>query len=131
MVNKAILIGNLGADPEIRYTQNGTAVVNFSVATTEKYKQDNEWVEKTEWHRVIAWGRLAEICAEYLVKGSRVYIEGGIYTRKWEDRDGNPKYTTEIKAREMKMLSPAASGNRGPAAEEEYPPAPMDDDVPF
>ena len=136
MVNKVILIGNLGADPEMRYTQNGTAVANFRLATTETWKKEGEKDELTEWHRIVAFGRLAEICGEYLSKGSRVYIEGRIQTRKWEDRDGNPRYTTEIIAREMKMLSPRGTeeGQAGRYAEEEPPlpdTPPMEDDVPF
>jgi len=130
MVNKVILVGNLGSDPEVKYTQNGTAVANFRMATTEKFKQNDEWVENTEWHRVVAWGRLGEICGEYLTKGARVYIEGKIQTRSWEDRDGNKKYTTEIIAREMKMLSPPGNANRGPGSGHDEPP-PMEDDVPF
>lgn len=107
MVNKVILIGNLGADPEIRYTQSGTQVATFRVATTERWKgQDGQMQESTEWHRIVAWGRLAEICGEYLNKGSKVFIEGRIQTRKWQDQSGNDRYTTEIIAREMKMLSP-------------------------
>ena len=104
-VNKVILIGNLGQDPELRYTGTGTAVCNLRIATNESYKdQDGQLVEKTEWHSVVAWSRLAEICGEYLKKGSRVYFEGSLQTRSWEDRDGNTRYTTEIKAREMMML---------------------------
>ncbi len=104
-VNKVILIGNLGQDPELRYTGSGTAVCNMRIATTESYKDSNgEWVEKTEWHNVVAWARLAEICNEYLRKGSQVYFEGSLQTRSWDDRDGNTRYTTEIKAREMLML---------------------------
>ncbi len=111
MINKAILIGNLGADPEIRYTQSGTQVASFSVATTERWKgQDGQMQESTEWHRIVAWARLAEICGEYLNKGSKVYIEGRIQTRKWQDQNGVDKYTTEIIAREMKMLSPKGGG---------------------
>jgi single-strand DNA-binding protein len=136
MVNKVILIGNLGADPEVRYTQNGTAVANFRMATTETWKKEGEKEELTEWHRVVTFGRLAEICGEYLSKGSKVYIEGRIQTRKWEDRDGNPRYTTEIIAREMKMLSPrgAEEGQSSRYSEEEPPMPdvpPMEDDVPF
>lgn len=136
MVNKVILIGNLGADPEVRYSQNGTAVANFRVATTETWKKEGEKEELTEWHRVVTFGRLAEICGEYLSKGSKVYIEGRIQTRKWEDRDGNPRYTTEIVAREMKMLSPRGAGDEGQSAYgDEEPPLPdvpkMEDDVPF
>lgn len=104
-VNKVILIGNLGQDPELRYTGSGTAVCNFSLATTESYKdRDGNQVENTEWHRIVAWARLAEICGEYLKKGRQVYIEGQLQTRQWEDKDGNTRYTTEIKAREMQML---------------------------
>ncbi len=115
MVNKVILIGNLGADPEVRFTQNGTAVANLRIATTEKWRgQDGQMQENTEWHRVIAWKRLAEICRDYLQKGSRVYIEGKLQTRKWQDQNGNDRYTTEIVAREMKMLSPRGAGAPGP-----------------
>ena len=137
MVNKVILIGNLGADPEVRYSQNGTAVANFRVATTETWKKEGEKEELTEWHRVVTFGRLAEICGEYLSKGSKVYIEGRIQTRKWEDRDGNPRYTTEIVATEMKMLSPRGAGDasQGGTYRDEEPPLPdvppMEDDVPF
>ncbi|MFZ5758934.1 MAG: single-stranded DNA-binding protein [Thermodesulfobacteriota bacterium] len=135
MINKAILIGNLGSDPEIRYTQSGTAVANFSVATTEKWKgQDGQVQEQTEWHRIVAFARLAEICGEYLSKGSKVYIEGRIQTRSWDDKDGNKRYTTEIVAREMKMLS--AKGGAGSSGsqygDEPPPPEPRPgDEVPF
>ena len=142
MINKAILIGNLGADPEIRYTQNGTAVATFSLATTERRKGRNGQVqEMTEWHRIVAWQRLAEICGEYLSKGSKVYIEGKIQTRKWQDKSGNDRYTTEIVAREMKMLSPRTSpggggeygsgGSFGGYGDSLTEPPPMGDDVPF
>jgi len=134
MVNKVILIGNLGADPEVRYAQSGTAVANFRMATTEvRRKQDGDKEELTEWHRVVAFGRLAEICGEYLSKGSKVYIEGRIQTRKWEDRDGNTRCTTEIVARDMKMLSPRGSGGGGGFQQDEPPlPEPvMEEDVPF
>lgn len=110
-VNKVILIGNIGQDPELRYTQGGTAVCNLRIATPESYKdRDGQWVERTEWHSVVAWARLAEICGEYLRKGSRVYFEGSLQTRKWEDRDGNQRQTTEIRAREMMMLDSRGSG---------------------
>lgn len=110
-INKVILVGNLGSDPELRYTGSGTAVCNFSVATTESYKdRDGNQVENTEWHRVVAWARLAEICGEYLSKGRQVYIEGQLQTRQWEDKDGNTRYTTEIKAREMQMLGSREGG---------------------
>jgi single-strand DNA-binding protein len=136
MVNKVILIGNLGADPEVRYAQSGAAVANFRLATTETWKkQDGSKEELTEWHRIVAFGRLGEICGEYLAKGSRAYVEGRIQTRKWQDKDGNDRYTTEIVAREMKMLSPrgASEGGSSRQFDEEPPyPEPMaGDDVPF
>ena len=110
-VNKVILVGNLGQDPELRYTGSGTAVCNIRLATNESYKDaSGEWVERTEWHSVVAWARLAEICNEYLKKGSQVYFEGSLQTRQWEDKDGNTRYTTEIKAREMMMLSGREGG---------------------
>lgn len=113
-VNKVILIGNLGADPELRYTGSGTAVCNMRLATNESYKDSNgELVEKTEWHNVVAWARLAEICGEYLKKGSQVYFEGSLQTRQWEDKEGQTRYTTEVKAREMMMLSDRSSGGGG------------------
>lgn len=114
MLNKAMIIGNLGADPEIRYTQEGTPVATFSVATNEKWKgKDGQQQEQTEWHRIVAWRRLAEICGEYLHKGSKVYVEGKIQTRKWQDQNGNDKYTTEIVAREMKMLDSKGESGGG------------------
>ena len=107
MLNKVMLIGNLGADPEVRLTSNGTAVAIFRVATTEKWtSKSGEAQQQTEWHNIVAWRRLAEICGEYLSKGSRVYIEGKLQTRKWQDQNGNNRYTTEIVVKEMKMLSP-------------------------
>jgi single-strand DNA-binding protein len=133
MINKAILIGNLGADPEVRYTQSGAAVANFNVATTETWTKDGKKEEKTEWHRIVAFARLGEICGEYLSKGSRVYIEGRIQTRQWDDKDGNKRYTTEIVAREMKMLS-SRGADTGSGGQDEQPPLPepsMGDDVPF
>ncbi len=105
MVNKVILIGNLGADPEMRNTQSGSNVVNFNVATTSKWKgRDGQQQEQTEWHRLVAFGRLGEISGQYLRKGSKVYIEGRIQTQQWDDKDGNKRYTTQIIAQEMKML---------------------------
>ena len=113
MINKAIIIGNACGDPEVRYTQNGSAVANFSVATTEKWKdQQSQQQEQTEFHRVVAFARLGEICGEYIKKGSKVYIEGRIQTRQWEDRDGNKRYTTEIVAREMKLLGSKSDNRR-------------------
>ncbi|MBU0729299.1 MAG: single-stranded DNA-binding protein [Proteobacteria bacterium] len=133
MVNKAIIIGNLGKDPEVRYSQSGTAVANFSVATTETWKKpDGSKEEQTEWHKIVAFGRLGEICGEYLSKGSKVYVEGRIQTRKWDDKDGNTKYTTEIVAREMKMLSAKGAGSGSSQMEEPpFPEPTMGDDVPF
>ena len=142
MVNKVLLIGNLGGDPELRYTQNGTPVATFSLATTERRKgQDGQVQELTEWHRIVAWKRLAEICGEYLSKGSKVYIEGKLQTRKWKDQSGADRYTTEIVAWEMKMLSPRATAGGGSAGEyggsygyggDPFPePPPVGDDVPF
>ncbi len=134
MVNKVILIGNLGADPEVRYTQSGAAVANFNIATTDVWVKDGNKEERTEWHRIVAFSRLGEICGEYLSKGSKVYIEGKIQTRQWDDKDGNKRYTTEIIAREMKMLSPKnQDGQSGNYSQEEPPLAEpvMGDDVPF
>ena len=118
-VNKVILVGNLGADPQIRYTPQGTAVANFSLATTERFNNKNgERESRTEWHRIIAWGRLAEICNEYLKKGKQVYIEGRIQTRQWDDKDGNKRTTTEIVANNMVMLGRA--GDAGDVGAQEF-----------
>ena len=132
MLNKTMLIGNLGADVETRYTQSKTAVANFRLATTERWKdaQGNQQ-EATEWHRIVAFGRLAEICGEYLAKGSRVYIEGRLQTRKWDDNDGNTRYTTEIIAREMKMLGGGDKTNTVPAPPEDGHEPPLTNEVPF
>jgi single-strand DNA-binding protein len=113
-INKVILIGNLGQDPELRYTGGGTAVCNMRLATNESYKDsEGQLVEKTEWHSVVAWARLAEICGEYLKKGSQVYFEGSLQTRQWDDKEGQTRYTTEVKAREMMMLSGREGGGGG------------------
>jgi single-strand DNA-binding protein len=114
-INKVILVGNLGADPETRYMPSGTAVTNLSVATSESWKdkQTGEQNERTEWHKVVMFDRLAEIAAEYLRKGSQVYIEGKLQTRKWQDRDGNDRWTTEIRANEMQMLGGRGGGGMG------------------
>ncbi|HKJ30950.1 MAG TPA: single-stranded DNA-binding protein [Balneolales bacterium] len=113
-LNKAMLIGRLGADPEVRYTQSNTAVATLNVATNERYKDSNgELQEKTEWHRVVAWGRLAEIAQQYIKKGSQVYIEGPIQTRQWEDQQGQKRYTTEIKALTLRMLDSRSDGGNG------------------
>lgn len=103
-VNKVILLGNLGRDPEVRYTQSGSAVANFSLATTRAYKSGEEWKEETEWHNIVVFGRVAERCGEYLQKGSQVYIEGRLQTRKWEDKEGNSRSTTEVVANEVQFL---------------------------
>ena len=147
-VNKAILVGNLGADPEVRYTASGTAVTTFNIATNERWtdRSSGEKQERTEWHRIVAWGKLGEICGEYLSKGKQVYIEGRIQTRSWDDRDGNKRYTTEIVAREMVMLGGGPGGRPSDGysdTNENYnqdrrsgppsgPPGPPDDDdIPF
>ena len=147
-VNKVILVGNLGKDPEIKYTPSGTAVAKFSLATNERYKDKaGEWQDRTEWHNIVAWQRLAEIVGEYVKKGSKVYIEGRLQTSSWDDKEsGQKKYRTEIVARDMKMLdrrgddegggggsyggaSRGSSSSRGGSA----PPPEMGDDeeVPF
>jgi single-strand DNA-binding protein len=113
-LNKVMLIGNLGKDPEVRYTAGGTAVASFSVATTEKFKgKDGNWEEKTEWHNITLWARLAEIAGEYLAKGKTVYIEGRLQTRKWTDKEGKDRYTTEIVGEKMQMLSGKGDGGGG------------------
>lgn len=111
-VNKVILIGNLGADPEVRHLQNGAAVANFRIATSETYKdrQTGEKREQTEWHSIVAWRGLAEITERYLRKGSKVYVEGKLRTRQWQDKDGNTRYTTEVHADEMTMLDRPSAG---------------------
>jgi len=112
-VNKVILVGNLGKDPEMRYTADSKAVANLTIATSEQWKDKNtgQNQEKTEWHRVVAFGRLAEIMGEYLKKGSQVYIEGKIQTRKWQDQQGQDRYTTEIVANDLQMLGGRAGGS--------------------
>lgn len=143
-INKAILIGNLGKDPELRYTASGTAVASFTMATTERFKNRNgEQQERTEWHNIVAWGPLAEICGKYLAKGRQVYIEGRIQNRSYDDRDGNKRYITEIVANEMKMLgrpgeSSGGSGGGYPESQQSSggkdsaePSFNPDDDIPF
>jgi single-strand DNA-binding protein len=112
-INKAILIGNLGADPETRYSAGGTAVTNIRIATSETWRDKNsgEMTERTEWHRVVFFARLAEIAGEYLRKGSKVYVEGRLQTRKWQGQDGQDRYTTEIVANEMQMLDSKGGGS--------------------
>lgn len=148
-INKVILVGNLGADPETRYTPSGTAVANIRLATTKAWKDRNsgEQQERTEWHRVVMFNRLAEVAGEYLKKGSQVYIEGELQTRKWQDQSGNDRYTTEVVANEMQMLGGRGGGGGGggrsdaPAQTEsaggggksrqQSPPDDFDDDIPF
>jgi single-strand DNA-binding protein len=151
-INKVILVGNLGKDPEIRYTAAGAAIANITIATSESWrdKQSGEKQEKTEWHRVVFFSRLAEIVGEYLKKGSQVYVEGRLQTRKWQDKSGQDRYTTEVVANEMQMLGSRGDGGGGgqasqttsfrkpaenatpppaqaPAVEEDFP----EDDIPF
>lgn len=115
-LNKAQLIGNLGADPEIRSTTSGTRVATLSVATSRNWNdREGQRQEKTEWHRVVCWDKLAEICEQYLKRGDRVYIDGSIEYRQWEGQDGQTKYTTEIRAREMIMLGGSGDGGSAPA----------------
>lgn len=148
-VNKVILVGNLGKDPEVRYTPDGRAIANLTLATSESWKDKNsgENVEKTEWHRIVMYQRLAEIAGEYLRKGSKIYVEGKLQTRKWQDKNtGQDRYTTEIVGAEMQMLDSKGSGgssNAGeqggsyerskPAAQTSEAPAleTFDDDIPF
>ena len=131
-VNKVILLGRLGADPEMRYSTNGTAIANFRIATSERWKNaDGEKEERTEWHRIVAFGKLGEICGEYLAKGKQVYIEGKLQTQTWEDKDKNQKTTTQIIATTMQMLG--AAGGKTPDKEESPIPeeSVKDDDIPF
>lgn len=148
-VNKVILIGNLGRDPEVRYSPNGQAIANVTLATSESWKDKNsgEKQERTEWHRVVFFGRLAEIAGEYLKKGAQIYVEGRLQTRKWQDKDGNDRYTTEVVATEMQMLGPRGGGagvaNDSPGLEQgeaaaarsatakNATGADFDDDIPF
>ena len=123
-VNKVIIIGNLGKDPEMRYMPSGDAIANLRIATTDKYKDRNgEMQEATEWHSVAFFGKTAEICGQYLKKGSQVYVEGSLRTRKWQDKDGNDRYTTEIRGDRMQMLGGRGGGGGGMA---DYDAAPQD-----
>lgn len=128
-LNKAMLIGNLGKDPEVRYTQSNKAVATLTVATSERFKDNNgELQERTEWHRVIVWNRLAEICQQYLKKGSKVYIEGKIQTNAWEDKEGQKRYTTEILGLTMTMLdSKGGGGNNGESSNYSSAPKPQEE----
>ena len=145
-VNKVILIGNLGKDPDIRYTPGGAAVANVTIATNESWKDKNtgEMQERTEWHNVVFFSRLAEIVGEYLKKGSQVYVEGRLQTRKWQDKSGNDRYTTEIVANEMQMLGSRSGAGMPEGRPDNTPPAAaqpdqastaatsdFDDDIPF
>ena len=113
-INKVILIGNLGADPELKYTAGGTAVCKFRIATSETFKdRDGNQQERTEWHRITAWGKLAEICGQYLSKGRQVYVEGSLRTNMWEDQQGNKRYSTEIVVRDVQFLGGGAQGGGG------------------
>jgi single-strand DNA-binding protein len=138
-VNKAIILGNLGKDPETRYMPDGKAVANFSIATSESWKDKStgQAQEKTEWHNITVYGKLAEICGEYLRKGSKVYVEGKLQTRKWQDKEGKDRYTTEIIANEMQMLDGKGDNKQEPrevprANQSNSAPADdFDDDIPF
>jgi len=134
-LNKAIIMGHLGKDPETRSLTDGSAVCNFSIATSEKWKDKNsgEMKEATEWHRINAFGKLAEVCGKYLKKGALVYVEGKIQTRKWKDKDGNDRYSTEIRAEEMKMLGgkDGEEKQERPAKKDSGSMADMPDDIPF
>jgi single-strand DNA-binding protein len=137
MVNKAMLIGRLGKDPEVRYTPDGTMVTNFNLATDEQWKDKNgEKVQKTEWHRIVTFGKLAEICGNYLVKGKLIFVEGRIQTRSWEDKDGVKRFTTEIIASNMQMLDSKAQSKADGSSLEASPVSSNNagtptDDVPF
>ena len=134
-VNKVILVGNLGADPETRYSSTGTAVTNFRIATSENWTNKEGGKEtRTEWHRIVAFGKLAEICAEYLNKGKQVYVEGRLQSRSWEDKEGNKRWTTEVVANNVVMLGQFGDQARGTGdGPDEEPPEPgqQEDDIPF
>jgi single-strand DNA-binding protein len=140
-LNKVMLIGNLGKDPEVRYTTSGQGVASFSIATTEKYKnKSGDWEEKTEWHNIVLWGKLAEIAKDYLSKGKTVFIEGRLQTRKWQDKDGRDRYTTEIVGDRMQLLSPKGDGARSAGGRDGNEPTAayddpvgynQEDDIPF
>lgn len=137
-VNKVILVGNLGRDPEVRYTTSGTPVANFTMATTDRWSDPSsgERKERTEWHKVVVWGKQAEIVGEYLRKGSQVYVEGSLQTREWTDRDGNKRYTTEVKAQRVQMLGRRSDRDAGSGGDRSQAVAEPDagyeeDDIPF
>ena len=137
MVNKVMLIGRLGRDPEMRYTPAGTAVCNFTMATDEAFKDKSwEWQKRTEWHRIVAWAKLAEQCSKLLTKGKLAYVEGRLQTREWDDRDGNKRRTTEIVIQRMRILTPKGEPGlemqaEGPEPPEATAPDITDEDVPF
>jgi len=139
-LNRVMLIGRLGKDPEVRYTQNGQPVCSFSMATTERYKVGEDWQERTEWHNIVFFGKRGETLAQYVKKGHQLYIEGRLQTRKWQDRNGNDRYTTEVVARDFQFLEGRREGGTTRTSEEPPPPAdadfgspgmPEDDDIPF
>jgi single-strand DNA-binding protein len=139
-INKAIIVGNCGNDPDVRFTPSGQAVANFSVATNEKWKdKQGQQQERVEWHRIVVWGKLAELCGEYLSKGRQVYVEGRIQTRKWTDKDGKDNYTTEIVAVNVQFLGPRGEGSSQRQQQQQQPGSepvpeysgPPSDDVPF
>jgi single-strand DNA-binding protein len=137
-VNKVILLGNLGRDPEVRFTQGGTPVANFTMATTDRWSDPSgEKKEKTEWHRIVVWGKQAEIAGEYLRKGRPVFVEGSLQTREWTDREGNKRYTTEVRAQRLQLLGrpddrgPAPAGGSPPDEALEPSGGIADDDIPF
>lgn len=134
-LNKVMLIGRLGADPEVKYSPSGMAITTFRIATSERWKgKDGNLQERTEWHRIVTFGKTAEICAEYLGKGKQIYIEGRLQTRSWEDKDGNKRYTTEVIANTIQMLGSPSDDAKGQTIEEAGLPenntTPIDD-VPF
>jgi single-strand DNA-binding protein len=141
VVNKAIILGNLGKDPELRFTPSGRAVARFPVATTERWTDQNkERQERTDWHNIVVWGKQAETCSQYLSKGRQVYVEGSIRTRSYDDKDGNKRYVTEIVARDVRFLGGGGGGAQprvaeggftAPAGEEGPPPIPEEEDTPF
>ena len=140
-LNKVMLIGNLGKDPEVRFTASGAAVASFSIATSDRIKnKSGEWEDRTEWHNIVLWNKLAEVAKEYLTKGKTVYIEGRLQTRKWQDRDGKDRWSTEIVGDRMQMLSPKGESGARPSRQDdgfagapsyEDPTFNPDDDIPF
>ncbi|QED27769.1 single-stranded DNA-binding protein [Microvenator marinus] len=141
-LNKVMLIGRLGSDPELRYTQGGQPVANFNLATNERWNDKNgQSQERTEWHRVVVWGKLAELCEKYLKKGRQAYVEGRLQTNSWDDKDGNKRYTTEVVAQTVQFLDGGSSGGGGgpsgrddgpgPGPESNFDQSFNDDDIPF